>query len=85
MALGGLLAAGLERLPHVLEVRGRGLMLACELDTAAPAVVREALLAQRIVINATGPSTIRLLPALTITREQVQEALERLAAALAAA
>src|SRR5204862_3108317 len=45
MALGGLLAAGLERLPHVLEVRGRGLMLACELDTDAPAVVREALLA----------------------------------------
>jgi acetylornithine/succinyldiaminopimelate/putrescine aminotransferase len=47
MALGGLLAAGLERLPHVLEVRGRGLMLACELDTAAPAVAREAPLAQR--------------------------------------
>jgi acetylornithine/succinyldiaminopimelate/putrescine aminotransferase len=84
-ALGGLLAAGLQRLPHVLEVRGRGLMLACELDTAAPAVVREALLAQRIVINATGPSTIRLLPALTITREQVQDALERLAGVLAAA
>jgi acetylornithine/succinyldiaminopimelate/putrescine aminotransferase len=47
--------------------------------------VREALLAQRIVINATGPSTIRLLPALTITREQVQDALERLAEVLAAA
>ena len=31
--------AGLERLPHVLEVRGRGLMLACELDVAAPEVV----------------------------------------------
>ncbi len=29
---GALLAAGLEELPHVLEVRGRGLMLACELD-----------------------------------------------------
>jgi acetylornithine/succinyldiaminopimelate/putrescine aminotransferase len=85
VALGGLLAAGLERLPHVLEVRGRGLMLACELDTDAPALVREALLAQRIVINATGPSTIRLLPALTITREQVQDALERLAGVLAAA
>ena len=29
--------AGLERLPHVLAVRGRGLMLACELDVSAPA------------------------------------------------
>ncbi len=31
---GGRLAAGLERLPHVSAVRGRGLMLACELDVA---------------------------------------------------
>ena len=39
--LGARLAAGLHELPHVLEVRGRGLMLACELDVDAPAVVRE--------------------------------------------
>ena len=38
-----------------VEVRGRGLMLACELDVDAPAVVREALLDQRLVLNATGP------------------------------
>ena len=36
-------------------VRGRGLMLACELDVDAPAVVRRALLEQRLVLNATGP------------------------------
>jgi predicted acetylornithine/succinylornithine family transaminase len=81
-ALGGLLGAGLERLPHVVEVRGRGLMLACELDTDAPAVVRRALLEQRLVVNATGPSTVRLLPALTITREQIEDALGRLSAVL---
>ena len=34
--LGERLRAGLERLPHVLSVRGRGLMLACELDVPAP-------------------------------------------------
>ena len=62
-----MLAAGLESLPHVVAVRGRGLMLACELDVDAPAVVREALLGQRLVLNATGPSTLRLLPALTIS------------------
>ena len=76
--LGASLRAGLERLPHVLEVRGRGLMLACELDVRAPAVARAALLEQRLVINATGPTTIRLLPALIVDEAQIEVALERL-------
>jgi predicted acetylornithine/succinylornithine family transaminase len=80
--LGGRLAAGLERLAHVLEVRGRGLMLACELNVPAPPAVRRALLEQRLVVNATGPTTLRLLPPLTIGEEHVDEALGRLAAAL---
>jgi acetylornithine/succinyldiaminopimelate/putrescine aminotransferase len=80
---GAELSHGLAQLPHVREVRGRGLMLACELDVPAPEVVREALLAQRLVLNATGPMTVRLLPPLTITAADVQEALRRLAAVLA--
>jgi acetylornithine/N-succinyldiaminopimelate aminotransferase len=80
--LGRLLAGGLERLPHVRAVRGRGLMLACELDVPAPAVVERALREQRLVANATGPSTLRLLPPLTIGPDDVQDALERLAGAL---
>jgi acetylornithine/N-succinyldiaminopimelate aminotransferase len=80
--VGAELAAGLARLPHVVSVRGRGLMLACELDVPAPEVVRRALLAQRLVLNATGPATIRLLPPLTVGSEEVGEALLRLAAAL---
>jgi predicted acetylornithine/succinylornithine family transaminase len=81
-ATGELLAAGLEQLPHVTEVRGRGLMLACELDVDAPAVVRRALLEQRLVLNATGPSTVRLLPPLTIGAAEASDALDRLRAAL---
>jgi predicted acetylornithine/succinylornithine family transaminase len=80
--LGAMLAAGLEQLPHVLEVRGRGLMLACELDVDAPAVVHDALVRERLVLNATGPSTLRLLPALTIAPEQLKDALGRLATVL---
>ncbi|MCW2971168.1 MAG: acetylornithine and succinylornithine aminotransferase [Solirubrobacterales bacterium] len=80
--LGARLAAGLETLPHVLAVRGRGLMLACELDLPAPAVARRALLDQRIVVNATGPTTLRMLPPLTIGEADVDEALERLRAAV---
>jgi predicted acetylornithine/succinylornithine family transaminase len=80
--LGVRLAAGAQELPHVLEVRGRGLMVACEVDVPAPEVVRRALLEQRLVVNATGPTTVRLLPPLILSEEEVDEGLRRLAAAL---
>ncbi len=80
--LGQRLAAGLQELPHVLSVRGRGLMLACELDVAAPQVASRALLEQRLVLNATGAGTLRLLPPLIVTEAEVDEALERLAQVL---
>jgi acetylornithine/N-succinyldiaminopimelate aminotransferase len=76
------LAEGLAQLPHVVAVRGRGLMLACELDVAAPEVMRTALSQQRLVTNATGPTTLRLLPPLTVSAAEIDEALRRLAAAL---
>jgi acetylornithine/N-succinyldiaminopimelate aminotransferase len=80
--LGARLQAGLEELPHVLSVRGRGLMLACELDVSAPEVVRRALLEQRLILNATGPTTARLLPPLVVDETHVDQALQRLGAAL---
>ena len=80
---GSRLADGLRGLPHVLEVRGRGLMLACELDVSAPEVMQRALFEQRLVTNATGPTSLRLLPPLTVSAGQVDQALARLAAALA--
>jgi acetylornithine/succinyldiaminopimelate/putrescine aminotransferase len=76
------LAEGLARLAHVLDVRGRGLMLACELDVPAPEVMRRALFEQRLVTNATGPTTLRLLPPLTSSAAEVDEALSRLGAVL---
>jgi len=76
------LVAALERLPHVVSVRGRGLMLACELDVGAPEIARTALLRERFVVNATGPTTVRLLPPLTVTADEVEEGARRLGAAL---
>jgi acetylornithine/succinyldiaminopimelate/putrescine aminotransferase len=58
-------------------VRGRGLMLAFDVEDA-PDKARKLLLEQRLVVNATGPTTIRLLPPLTVSREEVQEALARI-------
>ena len=80
--LGERLAEGLADLPGVLEVRGRGLMRAVDIDDA-PGLVRRALREQRLVLNATGPTTVRLLPPLTIGEAEVDEALARMTALLA--
>jgi acetylornithine/N-succinyldiaminopimelate aminotransferase len=80
--LGRRLIGALEGLPHVISVRGRGLMLACELDVPAPAVTRRALLDEFLIVNATGPTTVRLLPPLTITDQEAEEAVRRLEAVL---
>jgi acetylornithine/succinyldiaminopimelate/putrescine aminotransferase len=77
--MGELLAEGLRELPGVREVRGRGLMLAAELSGAdAPAVVARALHEERLVLNATGPDTIRFLPPLIVGADEIRDALRRL-------
>jgi acetylornithine/N-succinyldiaminopimelate aminotransferase len=84
--LGERLRHAVADLPGVVEVRGRGLMLAFELDPdyrpgAADIVVR-ALREQRLVLNATGPTTVRLLPPLVIGEAQADDAIGRLRAIL---
>ena len=55
------------------------------LETAGP-LAREAMAAARdrhgMLINATGETTIRLVPPLTISADEVDVAIERLRAAL---
>jgi predicted acetylornithine/succinylornithine family transaminase len=80
--LGMTLADALRALPYVDAVRGRGLMIAIDLieDVDAPELARRALLEQRLVVNATGPGTIRLEPPLVLTEEDVHDAVARLEA-----
>jgi predicted acetylornithine/succinylornithine family transaminase len=82
-AVGERLAEGLRELPRVREVRGRGLMVAADVEADAPEITRRALAEQRMVINATGPQTLRFVPPLVISAAEVDEALRRLAALLA--
>jgi acetylornithine/N-succinyldiaminopimelate aminotransferase len=60
-----------------------GLMNAVDIEGDAPAAVRRALFEQRLVVNATGPATIRMLPPLTIGEPELDDAVGRLRAALA--
>jgi acetylornithine/N-succinyldiaminopimelate aminotransferase len=78
--LGERLRTGLSQLPGVREVRGRGLMIGLDLvaSQSAPELARRALLEQRLVLNATGPATLRLEPPLIVTEGEIDQALERL-------
>ena len=69
---------GAARAAEVTAVRARGLMVAADVDADAPAIARRALLEQHLVINATGPGTLRFLPPLVVTAAEVDEALRRL-------
>ena len=77
--LGERLAEGLRELPRVHDVRARGLMVAADIDVGAPEIARRALLEERLVINATGPGTLRFVPPLVISEAEVDEGLARLA------
>ena len=69
------LADGLRALG--LQVRGRSLMLAFKADDA-PALARRLLTDHRLLVHATGPDTIRLLPPLTVSAAEVDDAVERI-------
>ena len=75
---GAALAAGLEALPFVDHVRGRGLLLAAELTGPFAADLAAAALAAGLVVNAVTPSAIRFSPPLVISPKEIATAAARL-------
>lgn len=70
-----------QELPIIEEVRVQGMMIGVELGVpATPAV--EKCMQRGLLINATHDTVIRLLPALNVTAEQVEEGCEILAQVL---
>lgn len=57
--------------PHVVDIRGKGLMIGIELDQPCGDLVKLAL-ERGILINVTAERVIRLLPPLIFTEEQAQ-------------
>ncbi|MGH7575502.1 MAG: ornithine--oxo-acid transaminase [Longimicrobiales bacterium] len=72
--------------PHVEQVRGRGLMIGVVIrETSGPArPFCEALMARGILAKETHHQVIRFAPPLVIDRETLEDALEPIAAVLAA-
>ncbi len=72
---GDLLKEMLEELnsPHIVEVRGKGLLVGVQLDISAAPVVAEAYEQGLILVNA-GPNVLRFVPPLIISEEELERA-----------
>ena len=80
---GAYLREKLAALRQVEEVRGLGLMVACDLaeGVSAPDVVLAGL-DEGLLLNFTGPRTLRFLPPLVCSKEDVDVLVQKLAALL---
>ena len=72
----------LRRFDRLKEVRGRGLMIGVEIDGPGSELRRELLFEKHIFTGGAGASTVRLLPALCLTRELADRFLEAFAETL---
>jgi len=81
--LGATLRERLEAIGGVREVRGRGLMLGVGLGSGLDSSqLAAALLDAGLVVNAPEPGTLRLLPPLTISEAEVEQAIAALRTAI---
>jgi len=71
-----------QRFGFIEEVRARGLMIGIQLSLPGAAIVSSAL-DKGLRINCTQGNVIRLLPAMTITTQEIDEAFEIMASAFA--
>ena len=85
--MGEYLGEGLRRIQSnnefITEVRGMGLIWAVEFDSDMTPDVIAASNEAGLLMNPMRPNAVRLMPVLTITKEEIDEALARLETAMA--
>ena len=74
--VGAYLIEELKKIPQLKEVRGRGLMIGMEIEGSASELRLKLLKEYHIFTGGAGVSTVRLLPALTVTRKEADKFLE---------
>ncbi len=74
--IGNYLVEGLQKLPNIVEVRGKGLMIGIELPDSMKHVKLNLLYKHQIFTGEAKPNVIRLLPALNITKTEADIFLE---------
>lgn len=81
-AVGDYLLGELKSISGLQAIRGRGLMIGIELNGSGPELRKRLLFEKHIFTGGAGASTVRLLPALTLTRELADQFLEAFRATL---
>jgi predicted acetylornithine/succinylornithine family transaminase len=82
IARGAYLTEALQTLPGVVNVRGRGLLIAVELEGNVAQAVAAAALNAGLVVNPVTASALRLAPSLLVTEEEIDQAVAILAKAI---
>ncbi|MFR8238889.1 MAG: aspartate aminotransferase family protein [Dorea sp.] len=72
----------LAKLPHVVEARGRGLLVGCEYDIPIAMDVKWNTFKRHALITAIGDNINRMIPPLTATKEDVDQVVEIMKAAI---
>lgn len=81
-AVGQYLIDELKKMPQLKEVRGRGLMIGVEIEGSGSELRKKLLFEHNIFTGGAGASTVRLLPALCLSREQADHFLSEFKKAL---
>ncbi|MDR3126998.1 MAG: aminotransferase class III-fold pyridoxal phosphate-dependent enzyme [Tannerellaceae bacterium] len=76
--VGNYLMQELSWLPHIREVRGKGLMIGIEMEEPVKELRRRLLFEQHVFTGVSGTHTIRLLPPLCLTLKEAEEFVRRL-------
>ena len=69
-SVGQYLIDRLKKMPQLKEVRGRGLMIGVEIEGSASEMRKRLLFDHHIFTGGAGATTVRLLPALNLSKEQ---------------
>lgn len=83
--VGGYLVEKLKTLPHVKDVRGKGLMIGIEFDAPIGLTVKHNCFDRKLLVTLIGDRTIRLLPPLIASTEDCDKAYEIIKASAEAA
>jgi acetylornithine aminotransferase len=68
--------SSLRAVPGVREIRGAGLLIGIALEKENSTQIAQQLQAKGILVNAANPNTIRIAPALTISKKEITRFIE---------
>ncbi len=78
LELGNYLMEQLQKIPQLMNIRGRGLMIGFDMPTALATIKNRLLSEYHIFTGEAKPAVIRLLPALTLSHSQADDFLQAL-------